>query len=266
MGRIHAEDEQLPPGVPPVTYAVREPSLRRPPFWMIALGLISGVGSWLPLVLFARGRVTRTDEPRVSLVQDMGAQPRYREQQTSTLFADNRADRPRVYGTVARGGLQEDDHYFRGFTTTSGADGKPQAKFFEGFPAQVTLTQDLLERGHQRFDIYCSVCHGLDGAGRGPVRVRSEELGQVLNVKSVHDADVRARPEGHIFNTITNGIRTMGPYSSQIPVEDRWAIVAYVRALQASDAMPVAENDGAAPTKAEVAAAVSDGAKQQASR
>jgi mono/diheme cytochrome c family protein len=234
MGRIHAEDEQLPPGVPPVTYAVREPSLRRPPFWFIAGGLIMVVGSWIPLVLFARGRVTRTDEPRIALVQDMGAQPKYREQQTSSLFADGRADRPRVFGTVARGGLQEDDHYFRGYSRTSGADGKAQVKFFEGFPAQVKLTPAFLERGHQRFDIYCSVCHGLDGSGQGAVRIRSEEIGQVLNVKSVHDADVRARPEGHIFNTITNGIRTMGPYSSQIPVEDRWAIVAYVRALQAS--------------------------------
>jgi mono/diheme cytochrome c family protein len=190
--------------------------------------------------LFARGRVTRTDQPRVSLVQDMGAQPRYREQQTSNLFADGRADRPHVVGTVARGALQEDDHYYRGYSRgPAGADGKPApVKYFDGFPAQVKLTEDLMRRGEERFNIYCSVCHGLDGAGRGPVRVRSEEIGQVLNVKSVHDADVRARPEGHIFNTITNGIRTMGPYSSQIPVEDRWAIVAYVRALQASQNAP----------------------------
>jgi mono/diheme cytochrome c family protein len=236
MSRIH-DEEQLPPGVPPVTFAPREPSLRRPPFWFIAAGLILVVGTWVPLVLFARGRVTRSDEPRVQLPQDMGEQPRYREQQTSVLFADGRADRPRVIGTVARGGLAEDDHYYRGYSRPAapGPDGKAQpAKFFEGFPKQVVLSEALMKRGQERFNIYCSVCHGLDGAGRGAVRVRSEEIGQVLNVKSVHDADVRARPEGHIFNTITNGIRTMGPYSSQIPVEDRWAIVAYVRALQAS--------------------------------
>lgn len=246
MGRIH-DDEQLPPGVPPVTYAPREPSLRRPPFWFIALGLVAVVGSWVPLVLFARGRVTRTDEPRVQIPQDMGDQPRYREQQTSVLFADGRADRPRVAGTVARGGLQEDDHYYRGYSRgAAGADGKPGAvKFFDGFPQQVKLSDDLMKRGHERFDIYCSACHGLDGSGRGPVRVRSEEIGQMLPVASLHDPSVRARPDGHIFNTITNGIRNMGPYSSQIPVEDRWAIVAYVRALQASQLM--APGPAAAP-------------------
>ena len=232
------EDEKLPPGVPPVTYAPREPRLRRPPFIFIAIGVVSVVLSWLPLVLFALGRVQRSESPRIQIMQDMGTQPKYREQQTNVLFADGRADRPHVFGAIARGNLQEDDHKYRGYSITTGADGKPQPKFFDGFPQQVELKQFLIERGQQRFNIYCSVCHGLDGYGKGQIEIRSEQLGTPLNAKSLHDDTVRARSDGHIFNTITNGIRNMPSYSAQIPVDDRWAIVAYVRALQLSQNAP----------------------------
>src|SRR5436853_40365 len=177
------EDEKLPPDVPPVTYAPREPRLRRPPF----------------------------------------------------VF-------------IARGNLQEDDHYSRGYTITTGADGKPQPKFFDGFPQRRQVDRQLIERGQQRFNIYCSVCHGLDGYGKGQIEIRSEQLGTPLNAKSLHDDTVRARSDGHIFNTITNGIRNMPSYSAQIPLDDRWAIVAYVRALQLSQNAPAQlvenENDG----------------------
>jgi mono/diheme cytochrome c family protein len=236
MAGLH--EEPLPPGLPPVTYAPREPRLRRPPFLFIAIGVTAMVASWVPLVLFARARVERSEQPRISIMQDMGTQPKFREQQTSDIFADGRADRPHVTGTIARGGLQEDDHYFRGYTMAAGSDGKSQAKFFEGFPKQVQVTKPLLERGKDRFNIYCSACHGLDGYARGTVEIRSEELGTPLNAKSLHEDLVRGRSEGHIFNTITNGIRNMPSYSAQIPVEDRWAIVAYVRALQLSQNAP----------------------------
>jgi mono/diheme cytochrome c family protein len=236
MAGLH--EEPLPPGVPPVTYAPREPRLRRPPFMFIAIGVTLLVASWVPLVLFARARVERSEQPRIMIMQDMGTQPKFREQQTSDIFADGRADRPHVTGTIARGGLQEDDHYFRGYTIATGADGKRQAKFLEGFPQQVQVNAQLLDRGQNRFNIYCSACHGLDGYARGTVEIRSEELGTPLNAKSLHDDVVRSRSEGHIFNTITNGIRNMPSYSAQIPVEDRWAIVAYVRALQLSQNAP----------------------------
>src|SRR5689334_8751039 len=135
-------EEPLPPGVPEVTYAPREPRLRRPPFVFIAIGIVAMVASWLPLVLFARGRVQRSQSPRISLVQDMGTQPKFREQQTNDLFADGRSDRPHIAGTVARGAAAleeaEDDHYSRGYTLTgtSAADGKPQVKFLDGFPSR----------------------------------------------------------------------------------------------------------------------------------
>ena len=237
-------DETLPPGVPEVTYAPRVPRLRRPPFMFIALGVMLVVASWVPLVLFAKARVERSEEPRISLVQDMGTQPKFREQTTNDLFADNRADRPRVEGTIARGDLQEDDHYYRGYSSTTAADGKKQVKFFDTFPENVKVTEALLKRGQARFNIYCTACHGYDGYGKGPVEVRSEHLGSPLNAKSLHDDSVRARPVGHIFNTITNGIRNMPSYSAQVPVEDRWAIVAYVRALELSQNAPASMAGG----------------------
>jgi mono/diheme cytochrome c family protein len=231
--------DDLPPGVPPVTYAPREPRLRRPPFIFIAIGLIFLVGSWVPLVLFARARVSRSELPRVQLAQDMGAQPKFREQQTNELFTDGRADRPHVVGTVARGKLEEDDHFYRGYSLQPGGQGgKPQAKFFDDFPQQVKVDDALLRRGRERFTIYCTACHGDDGSGRGPVAVRAEEIQMPINAANFHTDAVRDRPNGHIFNTITNGIRTMPAYSAQIAVEDRWAIVAYVRALQLSQNAP----------------------------
>jgi len=162
-------DDDLPPGVPPVTYAPREPRLRRPPFLAIAIAIVAVVGSWVPLVLFARGRVSKSELPRVQLPQDMGTQPKYREQQTNELFVDGRADRPRVVGTVARGKLNEDDHLYRGYTMTQtgGQGGKPQVKFFDDFPEQVKVDQHLMDRGRERYTIYCSACHGDDGYGAG---------------------------------------------------------------------------------------------------
>lgn len=230
-------EENLPPGVPKVTFAPREPRLSRPPFIFIAVGLVAVVASWVPLVLFARGRVERSQSPRISLVQDMGSQPKYREQQSSEVFADGRADRPHVPGTVARGDVQEDDHYYRGYTLST-ANGKTTATFLQGFPKDVKVDMKLVERGQARFNIYCAACHGLDGYGKGMIEVRSEQLGMALSVKSLHEPGVRARVDGHIFNTITNGLGNMPSYSSQIPVADRWAIVAYVRALQLSQNVP----------------------------
>jgi len=92
----------------------------------------------------------------------------------------------------------------------------------------------------------CSACHGDDGYGSGMVSTRSAEIGMPINAASFHTDVVRGRPNGHIFNTITNGIRTMPAYSAQIPAEDRWAIVAYVRALELSQNAPanVAAGDG----------------------
>jgi mono/diheme cytochrome c family protein len=159
----------------------------------------------------------------------MDNQPRYKSQQVNPLFADTRQARPHVQGTIARGRLVEDD---------AAVTGQRGGAFVETFPMPVTGS--LLKRGQERFGIYCSPCHGLAGRGDGIVAARAERLqeGTFVPPTSVQDPTVLARPVGHLFNTITNGIRTMPSYGSQIPVEDRWAIVAYVRALQRSAHTP----------------------------
>ena len=232
--------------LPQYTDAPKPPRAGRIPAPFISLGLIGVFASWIPLALFARARATYSSEPRVSLMQDMGVQPKYREQQSSEVFADGRADRPQIIGTVARGHLEADDNYYRGYSMTTGADGKPAAKFFEEFPKmpgdrKVDLA--FMQRGQQRFNIYCSACHGLDGYGHGSVNERAlelqlEEHGSWVQAANLTIDPAKTRPVGHIFNTITNGIRNMPGYGAQIPVEDRWAIVAYVRALQLAPDVP----------------------------
>lgn len=226
--------------VPPAyTTGPRAPKIGRPQFWMIAIALIFVVGSWLPLVMFARAKASLSTQPRVQLVQDMGIQPKYREQQSSDLFADGRADRPVIEGTVARGQLHEDSEYFLGYTMVEDekATTKPTAKFVDGFPKEVTVNDALLQRGQQRFNIYCSACHGYDGQGHGTVNEDAMQLQALGNARWTPAANltsdiVRSRPNGHIYNTINVGIRNMPPYGPQVPPADRWAIVAYVRALQ----------------------------------
>jgi mono/diheme cytochrome c family protein len=243
---IHSSDrfaEDLPPDAPA---EMPPPRLPRPPFWLIAIGLVTVCGTWIPLSLAARGRNSKAAQPRIALLQDMGVQPKLREQQTDFMFADQRAMRPRVAGTVARGDVEEDDHYYRGFYLVKDEiTDLPKAVFYRGFPEQVKLTPELLARGQQRFNIYCSACHGMDGSGKGPVNQRALELQdqELFGTSWTQAADLRAgnivgEEEGNIFNTITNGVRNMPPYGNQVPVEDRWAIVAYLRALEFSQNAP----------------------------
>ena len=187
--------------------------------------IVLGALSLLPFACIYKSRATLSSRPRIHLISDMDNQPRFKSQQENPLFADGRAMRPPVAGTVARGSLMEDDRLALGM-----ADGKWTTTF------PMPLSETLLRRGHQRFDVYCSPCHGLAGYGDGLVAKRADRLqeGTWVPPSSLHDETVRARDVGHLFNTITNGIRTMPAYGSQIPVVDRWAIVAYVRALQRS--------------------------------
>jgi mono/diheme cytochrome c family protein len=133
--------------------------------------------------------------------------------------------RPIVAGTIARGELREDDHLYRGM---KGGD-------WETTNA-LPVTSTLLDRGRQRFGIYCAPCHGLAGAGDGMVARRADQLaeGTWTPPSSLHTDLVRQRPDGYLFNVVTNGVRNMPAYGSQIGIGDRWAIVAYIRALQRS--------------------------------
>lgn len=234
-----AHDSKTPPNLPAATYAPRPPRLRRPPFVFLAVGLVAVVASWVPLVVFARARVVPSPLPRVQFLQDMGVQPKFREQQSNLLFADERADRLPIPGTVARGEVEDDDQYWRGYTRTGGTDEKPDVKFYETFPKQLTLDEAFIKYGQQRFNIYCSACHGLDGRGHGTVNERALQLMQLgdkttwTQAADLTSAAVSVRPVGHIYNTINVGIRSMPSYGAQVTSpRDRWAIVAYVRALQ----------------------------------
>lgn len=196
------------------------------PRWLIALVVILVALSWIPLALALRARTVKKTEPRIHLIQDMDNQPKVKAQSRLMLFADRRGMRPPVPGTVARGSVIDDPAVQLGTT----GDGE----WVDTIPVPVTMS--LLERGRQRYDIYCSPCHGLSGYGDGMVARRADQLqeGTWTPPTSFHTEVVRTRPDGHIFNTISNGIRNMPSYGSQVPVADRWAIVAYVRALERS--------------------------------
>ncbi|MCS7157936.1 MAG: cytochrome c [Blastocatellia bacterium] len=150
--------------------------------------------------------------------QDMHDQPRYEPLEGSTFFADSRASRPLVEGTVPRGFARMDEHLYTG---------KVRGQLAETFP--FPITRSILERGRERYDIFCAPCHGRDGYGEGMIVQRG-----FRQPSSFHTDRLRQAPVGYFFDVITNGFGTMYSYASRIPPEDRWAIVAYIRALQLS--------------------------------
>jgi mono/diheme cytochrome c family protein len=215
--------------------------LRKPPFWLSATLIVLIVISWIPLVFIARARMNTSTQPRIHIFQDMGNQPKYKPQSVAVIFADGRSDRIAVPGTVARGHLDTDDHFDHGFARTWNAQAsKWDVQFYEEFPQQIKIDAKTLARGQERFNIYCTPCHGYDGMGAGMIHTRAQELKQsawVPPTNLVSDA-VKVRQTGHIYNSVTQGIRSMAGYGSQISTEDRWAIVAYVRSLQLAYNVP----------------------------
>ncbi|MBL9212005.1 MAG: cytochrome c [Opitutaceae bacterium] len=164
----------------------------------------------------------------------MEHQPKLRPQGHSAFFADGRADRTPPARTVARGMLREDDHLYRG-KDAAGA-------FTKGLPAGLTADLKFLERGRDRYQIYCAPCHGATGDGKGI----TSRYGMGAT-PTYHDDRLRTMPDGEIYNTITNGKNTMFSYADKLIPEDRWAVVAYVRALQrAQQGKPADVTDAAA--------------------
>jgi mono/diheme cytochrome c family protein len=148
----------------------------------------------------------------------MHDQPRFKPYAKSDFFADQRSARPLVEGTIARGQLREDSGFY-----TGKAGGKP----VDAFPFAVTA--DVMARGHERFDIFCSPCHGRTGVGDGMIVRRGYR-----RPPTFHQDRLRQVAPGYVFDVITSGFGAMPDYTQQIPPRDRWAIVAYVRALQRS--------------------------------
>jgi len=158
--------------------------------------------------------------------QDMHDQPRFKPFAESDFYADLRSARPPVDGAVARGQLHEDSYLYTGKIGDNPGDYMP-------FP----VTEELLARGQQRFNIYCAPCHSRVGDGNGVIPSR----GFPRKPPSYHTDRLRKAPLGYLFDTITNGFGAMPDYASQIPVRDRWAIVAYIRALQLSQGATAAD-------------------------
>ena len=205
------------------------------PRWMLFTGVLAALALAVPPFIIARVRATPDENRAVHIFFDMDFQPKFKSQTVNPLFADGRAQRTSVVGTVARGESQLDAHRHEGVLNGKWADSLPEG---------MGMSKELLERGQQRFNIYCSVCHGYAGYGDGTVNKRAMELMSSsdgpangtswVQAKSMHDPVVREHPVGMIFNIATNGIRNMAGYGTQISVDDRWAIAAYVKALQFS--------------------------------
>ena len=176
------------------------------------------------LIYFQSSQVLRLSLLVLTLViltgcrQDMHDQPKYKALAPSSFFLDGRSARPLVPGTVARGDLREDTDLYQG---------KVDGKWVDAFPFPVT--KQILERGQERYNIYCVPCHDLVGNGQGMVVRRGFRA-----PPSYHIERLRQAPAGYFYDVITNGFGAMQDYSVQVPVRDRWAIVAYIRALQLS--------------------------------
>jgi len=156
--------------------------------------------------------------------QDMHNQPRYKPFAATTFFGDGRSERPIIEDTVARGQLQVDQARYTG---------KVNGKDIDFFPIQIT--QADVQRGHERFNIYCSPCHGRLGDGHGMIPTRG-----LRQPPSYHDERLRNAAVGHFFDVMTNGYGAMYSYASRVAVDDRWRIAAYIRALQLSQNPPAA--------------------------
>jgi hypothetical protein len=150
--------------------------------------------------------------------QDMQDQPKFIPQRGTDFYADGRSVRPQVENTVGRNQLHEDSYFYTGLT--NGKEG-------EGMPFPVTM--QVLERGQERFNVYCTPCHSRVGNGIGMIVERG-----YAKAGSFHSARLESAPLGHFFHVITNGYGAMPDYAAQVAPADRWAIVAYIKALQLS--------------------------------
>lgn len=167
--------------------------------------------------------------------QDMHDQPKYIPLRPSSFFSDGRSARPLIEGTVARGHLNEDTAYYTG----KDANGKLVAEF------PFAVTKEILLRGQNRFNIYCTPCHDYTGSGNGMVVQRG-----FRHPPSYHIDRLRNAPVGHFFDVITNGLGAMQDYAIQLTPADRWAVAAYIRALQYSQEASI--NDVPAKERAQL--------------
>jgi mono/diheme cytochrome c family protein len=213
------------------------PDRRRMPRWIWGFIIATTVMAMIPFALIAKARASKSAEPHWHIFGDMDYQPKAKSDVAFDEFPDGRANRGQIPGTIARGLNKEElPELWYGLA----GYGTPDQRWIEGLPADargaplITPSRLLLERGQERYNIFCAPCHGYDGQGSGTVRRRLNAGGKEWIVANLTAADKVTMPNGQLYNTIANGRATMLGYAAQIPVEDRWAIVLYVRALQRS--------------------------------
>jgi mono/diheme cytochrome c family protein len=246
--------------------------LPKPPMVLVAVLVI---GAFVPLGIASAIWYKRNafdPNPRIHIFQDMDNQAKAKAQSASDIFADGRSMRDYAPGTVAWGRsanqpdpamLKENDLMFRGFETdpktgdtvfVEDDQGNPQPKYLAGYPETIKIDRAFVERGRHQYMVHCYTCHGADGRGEGPSRRSMVRLGDQpetgtvpLIVANLHDPKFAegVYANGRMYNTIAKGQGTMGPgIGRQIDVKDRWAIVAYVRAMQQAQASEQGQGAG----------------------
>ena len=206
-----------------------------------------GLGLFLVGLLAVAGfRGQKSEKPPIEIFPDMDHQPKVKAQAPSEFFADGRGNRQPVPGTVPLGyeapvskeNPFPDEGKYRMVRYSSGTDYLNTGRFGDqwGTGIPMPVTAELMQRGQERYTIFCGVCHGASGGGNGV----AGQYGLVA-IASFHQDRLRDMADGEIYNTIAHGKNTMLGYGSKIPVDDRWAIVAYVRALQAAQTATLAD-------------------------
>jgi mono/diheme cytochrome c family protein len=192
--------------------------------------LLGFVLFWVAVVGILGFRGSHSRKPPVEIFPDMDRQPKYRPQSHSEFFADNRTSRQPVPGTVVRAEATEVNgqkvfaHQDHPYNTGRVAG---STNYVDGIP--IAVNEALMNRGQERYQIFCGPCHGAAGDGKGI----TSRFGMAV-IANLHDPRIVRQSDGELFNVITHGRGLMGSYAGQVPVHDRWAIVAYVRALQRS--------------------------------
>lgn len=185
--------------------------------------------------LLAGCRGEPSSEPPIVPIRNMHDQPRYNVQRASAFFADGRSMRPQVEGTIAQ--EMPGDEALQTGRSNDGSGWLPEAP--KGLVRRAGGMEKFVVRGQERYNVYCTPCHGYAGDGNGMVAHRAIKLGYAaFKATDLHEPRLAHAPDGQIYATITNGVRNMPAYRHSIPLEDRWAIVAYVRALQVSKPGP----------------------------
>jgi mono/diheme cytochrome c family protein len=208
-----------------------DPTKKTMPKWITAFIVASTAFALIPFAIAAKARNSYSAEPHIHIFPDMDFQPMYKSDTAMDIFADGRSNRGEIANTVPRGQLAADDLFFRGLDGDRWLTRFPEV-YPDGRPFVVDA--NLMTRGKQRYEIYCSPCHGFDGRGNGMVPARVAQSGGNWLARNLIDpaAGSVTMPNGQLYNTISNGYNTMMGYAAQITHSDRWAIVAYVRALQ----------------------------------